>query len=53
MLCCAVKLAFVCLACMLTEKARLLGSLNELGITIGFLLAYIIGYLFISIENGW
>ncbi|KAG8181076.1 hypothetical protein JTE90_014788 [Oedothorax gibbosus] len=28
-------------------------SLNEVGITIGFLLAYLINYIFISISQGW
>ncbi|KAH8032172.1 hypothetical protein HPB51_023316 [Rhipicephalus microplus] len=31
----------------------LLMSLNEVGITIGFLLAYTVNYSFISYENGW
>ena len=28
-------------------------SLNELGITIGLLLAYLVNYLFITVHNGW
>ena len=31
----------------------LLVSLNELGITIGFLLAYIVNYIFMETEGGW
>ncbi|KAL3201096.1 hypothetical protein MRX96_043138 [Rhipicephalus microplus] len=31
----------------------LLMSLNEVGITVGFLLAYTVNYSFISYENGW
>ncbi|KAK3089696.1 hypothetical protein FSP39_005693 [Pinctada imbricata] len=35
------------------KRRGLLVSLNELGITIGLLLAYLVNYIFISQENGW
>ncbi|XP_071964921.1 solute carrier family 2, facilitated glucose transporter member 10-like isoform X2 [Antedon mediterranea] len=36
-----------------SDRRGQLVSLNELGITIGILLAYLINYFFISVENGW
>ncbi|CAH1774013.1 unnamed protein product [Owenia fusiformis] len=35
------------------RRRGLLVSLNELGITLGLLLAYLVNYLFINTENGW
>ena len=35
------------------HRRGLLVSLNELGITLGFLLAYLIDYAFIDMEHGW
>ena len=35
------------------ENRGLLVSLNELGITLGFLLAYIVNYIFMEVEDGW
>lgn len=31
----------------------MLVSLNELGITIGFLLAYLINFVFVDVDSGW
>ena len=31
----------------------MLVSLNELGITVGFLLAYLVNFAFINVESGW
>lgn len=38
---------------LVQKKRGLLVSLNELGITVGFLLAYIFGFAFISMPEGW
>ncbi|XP_055927480.1 solute carrier family 2, facilitated glucose transporter member 10-like isoform X2 [Argiope bruennichi] len=35
------------------NRRGMMVSLNEVGITAGFLLAYLINYIFISIDNGW
>jgi len=35
-----------------TQRGRLV-TLNELGITLGFLLAFIINYIFMTVESGW
>ncbi|XP_014662710.1 PREDICTED: solute carrier family 2, facilitated glucose transporter member 12-like isoform X2 [Priapulus caudatus] len=35
------------------QRRGLLVSLNELGITIGLLVAYLVNYLFMSVDNGW
>jgi len=35
-----------------THRGRLV-TLNELGITLGFLLAFIINYIFMTVESGW
>jgi len=35
------------------HKRGFLVSLNELGITFGILLAYLVNYLFINVPNGW
>ncbi|XP_064626361.1 solute carrier family 2, facilitated glucose transporter member 12-like isoform X2 [Lineus longissimus] len=35
------------------RRRGLLVSLNELGITVGLLLAYLVNFLFITMENGW
>ncbi|XP_033738281.1 solute carrier family 2, facilitated glucose transporter member 10-like [Pecten maximus] len=35
------------------KKRGVLVSLNELGITLGLLLAYLINYFFIQVDNGW
>ena len=36
------------------QKTRgMLVSLNELGITVGFLSAYIVGYAFVEVPHGW
>ena len=35
------------------ERRGLLVSLNELGITLGFLLAYLMDFAFIEKEHGW
>ncbi|KAJ8305956.1 hypothetical protein KUTeg_016501 [Tegillarca granosa] len=35
------------------KKRGLLVSLNELGITLGLLLAYLVNFLFIQLNNGW
>ncbi|XP_078590277.1 solute carrier family 2, facilitated glucose transporter member 12-like [Branchiostoma floridae x Branchiostoma japonicum] len=36
-----------------SSKRGMLVSLNELGITLGILVAYLVNYLFISVPNGW
>ncbi|XP_021374805.1 solute carrier family 2, facilitated glucose transporter member 12-like isoform X2 [Mizuhopecten yessoensis] len=35
------------------KKRGVLVSLNELGITLGLLLAYLVNYFFIQVDNGW
>ncbi|CAL1282646.1 unnamed protein product [Larinioides sclopetarius] len=35
------------------SRRGMMVSLNEVGITAGFLLAYLINYIFITIDNGW
>ncbi|XP_060062554.1 solute carrier family 2, facilitated glucose transporter member 10-like [Ylistrum balloti] len=35
------------------KKRGVLVSLNELGITLGLLLAYLVNYFFIQVNNGW
>ncbi|KAI8499149.1 hypothetical protein Bbelb_229130 [Branchiostoma belcheri] len=36
-----------------SSKRGMLVSLNELGITLGILVAYLVNFLFISVPNGW
>ena len=35
------------------DKRGRLVTLNEMGIVLGFLLAYGIGYAFVNVKNGW
>jgi len=35
-----------------THRGRLV-TLNELGITLGFLLAFVVNYIFMTVESGW
>ena len=38
---------------LMTIFAGMLVSLNELGITVGILIAFLVNYIFTDVDNGW